>query len=43
MGKKRRNFTAEFKTKVILELLKEIKRYNEAANKYDLLPKSLKQ
>jgi len=26
MGKKRRNFTAEFKAKVVLELLKEIKR-----------------
>ncbi len=43
MSKKKRNFTAEFKAKVVLELLEEGKTVNEIASKYDLLPKSLQQ
>jgi putative transposase len=43
MSKKRRNFTAEFKAKVVLELLEEDKTINEIASKYGLLPKSLQQ
>ena len=43
MSKKRRNFSAEFKAKVVLELLEGEKTLNEIASKYDLLPKSLQQ
>jgi len=43
MSKKRRNFTVEFKVKVVLELLKGDKTLNEIASKYNVLPKSLKQ
>ena len=43
MSKKRRNFTAEFKTKIILELLQEDKTVSEIASKYDLLPRSVQQ
>ena len=43
MSKKRRNFTAEFKAKVVLELLEGEKTLNEVASKYNILPKSLKQ
>jgi len=43
MSKKRRNFTAGFKTKIVLELLKGDKTLNEIAIKYNILPKSLKQ
>jgi putative transposase len=43
MSRKRRNFSAEFKTKVVLELLEGDKTLNEIASKYDLLPKSLQQ
>ena len=43
MSKKRRNFTAEFKTKVVLELLEGDKTLNEIASKYEVLPKSLQQ
>ena len=43
MNKKRRNLAAEFKTKVVLELLEGDKTLNEIASKYNILPKSLKQ
>ena len=43
MSRKRRNFNAEFKTKVVLELLEGDKTISEIASKYDLLPKSLQQ
>ena len=43
MSRKRRNFTAEFKAKVVLELLEGDKTINEIASKYDILPKSLQQ
>ena len=43
MSKKRRNFTAEFKAKIILELLGEDKTVSEIASKYDLLPRSVQQ
>jgi len=43
MSRKRRNFTAEFKAKVVLEVLEGDKTINEIASKYDLLPKSLQQ
>ncbi|MDQ7031547.1 MAG: transposase [Desulfonauticus sp.] len=39
MSKKRINFSAEFKAKVVLELLEGDKILNEIANKYNLLPK----
>ena len=42
MNKKRRNFTAEFKAKVVLELLEGEKTLNEIASKYNILPKNLK-
>lgn len=35
---KRRNFTAKFKTKVVLETLKESKGLSELAMKYELAP-----
>jgi len=43
MSKKRRNFSAEFKAKVVLELLNGDKTINEVASKYEILPKSLQQ
>ena len=43
MSKKRRNFTAEFKAKCVLELLEGDKTLNEIASKYDILPRSLQQ
>ncbi|MCF6205826.1 MAG: IS3 family transposase [Sulfurovum sp.] len=43
MSKKRRNFTAEFKAKVVLELIEGEQTLNEIASKYDILPKSLQQ
>jgi transposase-like protein len=36
--KNRRNHTAEFKTKVVLELIAEIATLNEIAAKYDISP-----
>jgi putative transposase len=43
MSKKRRNFSAEFKAKVVLELLEGDKTLNEIASKNDLLPRSVQQ
>ena len=43
MSRKRRNFTAEFKSKVVLELLEGDKTIKTKASKYDILPKSLQQ
>ena len=43
MSRKRRNFTAELKAKVVLELIEEDKTVNEVASKYDILRKSLQQ
>ena len=43
MSKKRRNFSSEFKSRVVLELLEGNKTVNEIASKYDLLPRSLQQ
>jgi len=42
MSKKRRSYTPEFKTKVVLELLEGEKTLNEVASKYEILPTSLK-
>lgn len=42
MSKKRKSYSAEFKTKVVLELLDGEKTVNEVASKYEILPKSLK-
>jgi transposase len=39
--KSRRKFTAEFKTKVALEALKEVKSLAELAKKYDLHPNQI--
>ena len=41
MSKKRRNFSADFKAKLVLELLEGDKTINEIASKYEVLPKSL--
>ena len=43
MNKRKRDSAAEFKTKVVLELLEGDKTLNEIAIKYNILPKSLKQ
>ncbi len=43
MSKKRRNFTADFKAKCVLELLEGDKTLNEIASKYNILPRSLQQ
>jgi len=41
MSKKRRQFSAEFKSKIVLEVLEGEKTLNEIASKYKLLPKNL--
>ncbi len=43
MSKKKRKFAAEFKAKVVLELLTSGKTINEIALKYEILPKSLRR
>ena len=42
MSRKRKSYTPEFKTKVVLELLEGEKTLNEIASKYEILPASLK-
>ena len=42
MSRKRRTYTPEFKTKVVLELLEGDKTLNEIASQYEILPASLK-
>ena len=42
MSRKRKTYTPEFKTKVVLELLEGEKTLNEVASKYEILPTSLK-
>ena len=42
MSRKRKTYTPEFKTKVVLELLEGEKTLNEIASKYEILPTSLK-
>jgi putative transposase len=39
MSKKRRNFTADFKAKLVLELLEDDKTLNEIASKYNITSK----
>jgi putative transposase len=41
MKRTRKNYSPEFKAKVVLELLQENKTINEIASKYGILPKSL--
>ena len=41
MSRKRTTYSAEFKAKVVLEILEGEKTLNEIASKYDLLPKNL--
>lgn len=41
MSKKRTNFSAEFKAKLVLELLEEKESLNQIASKYQVLPKNL--
>ena len=41
MSRKRTTYTADFKAKVVLELLEGEKTLNEIASKYNLLPKNL--
>lgn len=41
MSRKRTTYTADFKAKVVLEVLKEEKTLNELASQYELLPKNV--
>ena len=41
MSKKRKTYTAEFKAKLVLEVLQEEKTLNEIASSYEILPKNL--
>ena len=41
MSRKRTTYSAEFKAKVVLEVLEGEKSLNEIASKYDLLPKNI--
>jgi len=41
MSKTRRTYSAEYKAKLVLEVLKEEKTLNEIASEYEILPKSL--
>ena len=41
MSRKRRIYSADFKAKVVLELLEGENTLNEIASKYNLLPKNL--
>jgi putative transposase len=41
MSRKRTTYSAEFKAKIVLEILEGEKTLNEIASKYDLLPKNL--
>lgn len=42
MSKKRTNYTAEFKAKLVLEVLEGVKSINEIASQYEVLPANLK-
>ena len=41
MSRKRKTYTAEFKAKLVLEVLQEEKTLNEIASSYEILPKNL--
>lgn len=41
MSRKRKTYSADFKAKLVLELLEGDKTVNEIASKYEVLPKSL--
>ena len=41
MSRKRKTYSADFKAKLVLELLEGDKTLNEVASKYEVLPKSL--
>lgn len=41
MSRKRKTYSAEFKAKIVLEILEEKMSLNEIASKYDLLPKNI--
>jgi len=43
MSKKRKSYSADFKAKLVLEVLEGEKNINEIASKYEVLPASLKQ
>ncbi len=43
MSKKRKSYSADFKAKLVLEVLEGEKTINEIASKYEVLPTSLKQ
>jgi len=42
MSVRRKTFSADFKAKLVLEVLEGEKTVNEIASKYEVLPKSLK-
>ena len=41
MSRKRKTYSADFKAKLVLEVLESEKTLNEIASKYEVLPKSL--
>ena len=41
MSRKRKTYTADFKSKIVLEILEGEKTLNEIASKYELLPKNI--
>ncbi len=41
MSRKRKTYTADFKAKVVLELIEGQTSLNEIASKYELLPKNI--
>ncbi len=43
MSKKRKSYSADFKAKLVLEVLEGEKTINEIASSYEVLPSSLKQ
>ena len=43
MNRKRKTYSADFKAKLVLELLEGEKTVNEVASKYEVLPKSLQE
>ncbi len=43
MSKKRKSYSADFKAKLVLEVLEGEKTINETASSYEVLPSNLKQ
>lgn len=43
MSRKRTTYSADFKAKIVLEVIEGEKTLNEIASKYDLLPKNVQK